>query len=537
MLTSILPNRGGDRRPGTAGAPKFEQAASGPYAAKDRILLGFVLVAVVIFVLQRVFAVFRAPLWLDEVFTGFIAIQPKFSGLVHDTLNELGGPLFYWIVWFWEKVAGSSNGALRLPTFIFAVATPLIILFWGHPDRQTRLLWTAIVALWLNGVWFGSEARAYSLLFLLGTIQAIFFQRLLREPTLKRTWAWTAVVALMALTHYHTLVISGLQGLVYLWFHKGRALRNWIAAAAFIPVIVWMVLQYPYLTEFAKTNVTWHRTLTLHDARILPNMLFGGDNWVIGTMMIAVAAGLAWDLLSWLRGRKQWPYDWVDVATAATGLAAIAFVFGLGFLRPSFVSRYLVPYMPAVLLGLAVWARRWGKRSPLVPAAILIVLLWYALGDLKRSLSNPRDNFRFNYTYELASADLAKQKVKSVTYFLDNPVIATSNEPWLARAGSFFFDRAGYDVDVKALLIASARNPADPNLVFLRSGSEAWRPETDAFIWIHDVLVSGTLAIRYPPRFAELLKVYRCHDYSKSEDINVLVCIRRTVPTVPGTPR
>ena len=76
-------------------------------------------------------------------------------------------------------------------------------LFWFHPhvrsDLQVqkglygalrvRATWAAIAALWMPGFFHATEARSYTLLFLLGSIQAILFLRLLTDPSRRRACA------------------------------------------------------------------------------------------------------------------------------------------------------------------------------------------------------------------------------------------------------------------------------------------------------------------------------------------------------------
>jgi len=68
-----------------------------------------------------------APLWLDENFSAAIATQPTFNGLLEWCLSELSGPLYYSVLWSWEKVAGNENIALRIPSMLFCVAAPAFL--------------------------------------------------------------------------------------------------------------------------------------------------------------------------------------------------------------------------------------------------------------------------------------------------------------------------------------------------------------------------------------------------------------------------
>jgi hypothetical protein len=482
-------------------------------------LLLAVLAALLLAGAARVLVDWDAPLWLDETYTAAIAIQPTLRGLVEDCLRELGGPVYYSIAWAWEKLAGPSDTALRLPSLVFALAAPIFIFFYGHSDRQVRLIWAALAALWLPGLSFASEARSYSLLFLLATAQTVVFYLLLRSNSLRHAAGWCAISALLILTHYHALVIAGLQGLGYLALHRRNALRNWPATLVFIPVVAWMSIHLPLHFRFAAPDVAWQQVLAPSSVLGFPDLLFGGGRLAVIPLLV-IAGTSAADMYFFFRKKTPLPYTLNDVLTVGASALAIGVVFGIGFLRPSFSSRYLIPYMPGLLFGIALWARHWGRRWPLLPPMLLIAFGFLCARDLAGRIVDPARDFKRHFSWQEASAYLASHGAERVLFLWDNPTAAIADPEQLSRVGGFFYERAGKPVKVDALVLAG-QGDIDPNAVLATRIAQPGQ----AFIWISDVQVAGTLAIRNPPNIRLLEQGGRCRNFGR-DYVTVLACVR-----------
>lgn len=107
----------------------------------------------------------------------------------------------------------ASSLSLRIPSLLFAIVTPLLIFWKGHPHRLTRQMWAALAALWVPSFFHASDARAYTLLFLLGSAQIILFIRMIARPAIGSAALWSGLSAIFVLTHYH----AGLVRLSKLW--------------------------------------------------------------------------------------------------------------------------------------------------------------------------------------------------------------------------------------------------------------------------------------------------------------------------------
>lgn len=401
-----------------------------------------------------------APLWFDETYSGVIASQPTVAGLVGWCLHELTGPAFYMPLWAWEKLAGSSDVALRFPSIVASLATPVLLLWRGHPDRDIRLLWAVLAALWVPGIVLAGDARPYSPLFLLGSIQAIVFLRLMRTPRVTTALVWSSVSVLMVLTHYHSAVVTGVQGLMYLALHRRAALRSWPALAPLVPMAAWMALHLPFVLGFASTGA-WYETLDPRDVAMVPYVLFGSE--IHGALILAVIlfAVLAGGLFR--AGARPIRWATPEALLALSGVVAFVVIFGMAFVRPSFTIRYLTSAMPALLFGIAVWGR-WTLRArgtidfkPLfVVFAILMIMV---IGQMRLAIGHPERDFRRQFNFERASQWLLERPPARLIFFWDSSASTVSDPRRLAEVGGFFLARAGHPAVTTVPTIPANRDP------------------------------------------------------------------------------
>lgn len=467
----------------------------------------------------RLFSGIDTPLWFDETFTAAIAAQPTVHALTRWMLTELSGPTYYTLMFVWERIAGDSNVALRLPSLLFSIATPLLILWRGHPDRQVRLLWAAITALSVIGFDSATQARPYALLFLLATAQAIAFLRLIDQPRTDRAFLWTGISALMVLTHYHAAVICGLQGIAYLALCRVRALRTWPAMLPLLPMAAWMAWHLPYIFSFTNTDTVWYGTLGLDSLWLIPSLLTGLA-WPGVILLGAMLLSFGHDMVAALRGRARWPYSDGETALVAGGMIAVAIVMGIGFIVPSFTARYVLPYVPALLAGVALWTRRMARLAPIVAAPLLCMMIGSAAAQLAGYIRDPQADFRYAFNFEQPSQWIAQHGADRLVILWDSPTAGLDDpDGHIASIGGYFFRRAGQDIAVTA-----PRWPrtGDPNRLLTDIANRSPR---SAILWAYDASVPGTRGRVHPWRIPRIDPRWQCRDFG-SAPITVLACVQ-----------
>lgn len=463
------------------------------------------------------------PLWLDENFSATIAAQPSLRELIDWCLNELSGPLYYSLLWAWEKIAGDGNAALRIPSLFFSIAAPAFILWRGHEDRTIRYLWALSVALWQPGFSIATEARPYSLMVFLGCVQAACFLRLIEAPTTERAAIWTGISSLGVLTHYHAAVISGIQGIAYLIIWRRKAVRTWPAVFVLLPMTAWMYWHLHFVLNYASSGYSWYQLLSWREALFAPLFL-------CGSVATLIALGLMLPVWAYVRfGTAQSegtnsPRLSPEIVLICTGLLSAACVVAIGFVRPSFSMRYLLPYVGAVSLLIPIVIRDVKHLVPAAPMAIILLLIGSALPPLVKRFAEPLDDHRYGFNFEQPSDwIMRKSDTRRLVYLWDNPTALMGKPDKLAEVGGFFFRRQGRRVEV---LIPRYALNADPNPAVLALAKG--QPDT-AIIWAYDRGVPNTSALLHPPRLSRD-KGWRCRNFGLGS-VTVLACIPSSAHT------
>lgn len=471
--------------------------------------------ALVLGIVGRVAYSARAPLWIDETFTGVIASQPDFAALVGWCLHELTGPAFYMPLWLWAQLAGNSDFALRAPSLAMAVLAPLLILWRGHRDRDLRLFWAVTCLLWVPAFAFAGEARPYPMLFLLGVGQTVALLAMLRRPTLARSALWVALSGTMVLTNYWAAVPAIVQGCAFLHHHRARALRAWPAALLLVPVLLWGRWHLPMVLDATVGGVSGRNAPAGLDWTAifeLPAMLFGislGGTVILGAIALSFGRAIG-------RNGLDWPLPMPERTLILAALSSFAVILVLAFLRPGFTPRYATPAMPALLFALACWLRWVIRIDPRLAAIALGMMLASATGLTAATLAGPDRDARHFFNIERPSAWLANKHPRRLLIFWDGPIAAGLDPARLAEIGGFFFRRSGTPIKVDAPRIDPGGDP-NPRLL-----AAARRDGDDAILW----LSNEALPASRRPRIAALDHGFECRDFGGGHAV-VTACRRR----------
>ena len=507
-----------------------------PIHALRRDPLAIVLILLVVTTLVlRAFYSLAGPLEFDETFTMVIASQRTLGGFAEWVLHELGGPVYYTIAFAWEKIVGTNPMLMRLPSFAAALATPLVIVRSKVVDRRTLLIWAALMAISPYAIMNGALARSYALLVLVSTFQAIAFLRLLRDPRPALAVKWVGLSALAILTHYHASLISLAQGLLFLAYRPRAALRCWPAALLLIPVLAWMGAQASFVLAYAKPGGNWYQLLAPADILPAASKALG-----MGGLSILVAGEGLYAFVAQAVRHQRWlsrhdstevgvaevvaAPDWPLALTVLSGFVAAISVATIGVLTPSFSLRYLLPYAPAMMLGISKSLESIGRRHAFIRREIAVA----AVGLVMTLAAVAAVTFRLppqqRFSVEPASDWIMEQgDTKALLFFWDNP---TSNldGSWhhLGEFARYAFERKGRPVNV--LVPQHMPTDADPNAVLPKIAQR----HGAGFLWVYDKYVPGTLGIRHP--FTKAPAGWKCRRFVGGT-ASIVGCVPQTPPT------
>ena len=325
----------------------------------------------------------HSDMWLDEALTVNISRLPLSQ--LHGALMRDGAPpLYYVLLHFWMKVFGSSNLGARSLSGVISVATIPAVWVAGRRLGGLTLALTVTVLVSTSpfAIYYGTEARMYSLVAFLTTVGFLAVDRALRRPTAWNLVATALCTALLLYTHYWALYLVAVTG-AWLLFHawRGNVRRRKGARAALVAVVVGCLCFVPWVPTFlyqsAHTGTPW--AVPANFAAVINAISsFAGGPTNSGralALLYFALAGLG--LFGAARDRFHIVLD-LRTRPGARGLAIIVFgtlvlAIVAGYLQGSaFSARYasvvFIPLMLLVAMGMRTFMD-WRIASVLLAAA------------------------------------------------------------------------------------------------------------------------------------------------------------------------
>ena len=236
------------------------------------VLLGLVLLAFAL----RVYRLPAQSLWYDEGVSWYLT-RMSLPALTLWTADDIQPPLYYYLLWPWVRLAGTSEHALRfLSVFLGTLTVPLLWIT-GRWLLGERAAWLAALILTLSPlhVYYAQEARMYTLLTFLGLLSSYLLLRWLDTPASNLRspyiWAYVLTIAAAVYTHYFAffLVIAHALYILYLWWGQirfGRPLKPsiWISIAITVFILILYLPWLPFLvTRYGVDTSYWPGALKL----------------------------------------------------------------------------------------------------------------------------------------------------------------------------------------------------------------------------------------------------------------------------------
>lgn len=203
----------------------------------------------------RLYRLTEAGLWHDE--GGSLAMSDGngvsivLDRLANTTMGDHFQPLYFFLLYLWRSVAGSTVFSLRILSVVLSLAALAAI--WMATarafGRTHALITAALVATSAFFVLHAQEARPYALLLLLGALLLLFFlhvrdARILRSFPAQMWAMWVCLGIGMFASVTMGIMAAGLAlGDAFVERHLGRWLRTWLpCAVAALPSIVFFLM-------------------------------------------------------------------------------------------------------------------------------------------------------------------------------------------------------------------------------------------------------------------------------------------------------
>ncbi len=317
----------------------------------------------------------------DEIVT----VAKVLPGSLHHMLAEVRSsestpPLYYFLAWIWAHVFGLGEVGLRSLSAICGIATIPVAYLIGNElgRRRVGLPLAAMVAVNPMLIWYSQEARAYSLMVLLGSAALLFFLRARRTGAWPDLLAWAACSALAIASHYFAAfpVMIEAGWLVLASGRRHRALAATcavgLAALPLVPLALAQASHTSHIDWFAQTPLL----TTLRDTAA--SFMIGETGRLIAQTprtIYALAPGLLIALgiaLVIVRGQTAGRRRGLLLGSIAVGAVLIpvaAALAGKNYIMERNLLPALVPLLAVVAIGFAVDRAR---RVGLALASLLV---------------------------------------------------------------------------------------------------------------------------------------------------------------------
>jgi len=370
----------------------------------------------------RVFRLDAQSLWWDEIAPIAIAQLPFPEWLVPVFQDRGHPPGLYFLLSLWTPL-GTGEFFVRFLSVIggtlsVAIAAKIGAIVGGWRVGGITALLMAVSPFY---IWYAQESRMYAPLILAAVASSWAFLALLHRP--RGSVAFGLFLSDVFGLYVHYLFGLFLIAQLFFWaMSRGkypRALRVWAAAtgSAGILFVPWL-LALQLTTIQGRPNLDWIPNARWYDPLLsLYGVVLGASqdpNFVLNWLAPLCALGLAvYSILAtWKSGARE------DLRYLLTWLAApwlFLFLLSLPFPNRSlYVDRYLTPFIPALLIFVALGTVALYQRNRValgVVAILALTPLVFSLWNMYFVPRYARDDWRGMIAYLQQNADASHEAV------------------------------------------------------------------------------------------------------------------------------
>ena len=368
----------------------------------SRSVMSLLLLIFLVAFALRLYRLGYQSLWYDEAVSIHLATK-DLLGLTQHTARDIHPPLYYYLLHFWVRAAGTSEFSAAFLSLVFGILLVAACYRLGTElyDRRVGLLTAFLVAVSPFNLWYSQEIRMYTLGAFLGLVSLYCLMRLAgltgrdgqgppvsaEAPSDARGAAWkffigyvlSAVAGLYTLYYFAFLLIFE-NLFVFGWWlaarrrrrHPPALLRRWVLAQVLV-----VVLYLPWLPVALRQGL---------DPPVPPWRGFTGLGSVILESWTALSLGqsvdpeslLVWPVLSFmfalyllgLRGAASGHRGSLkSVLLCGYTFVPLFIIYLLSLRTPLYHVRYASTYSPPFYLllavGLAGLGRSWRLALPI----------------------------------------------------------------------------------------------------------------------------------------------------------------------------
>jgi uncharacterized membrane protein len=110
-------------------------------------------------------------------------VEPLYSLVFNYSISDFHPIGHYFILWFWGRIFGFSEVAIRMPSVLFGVITIYILYLLGKEifSRKVGLIAALLLAVNPLHIYYSQEARVYSFACLAVALNIYLFYKLIKK--------------------------------------------------------------------------------------------------------------------------------------------------------------------------------------------------------------------------------------------------------------------------------------------------------------------------------------------------------------------
>lgn len=330
-------------------------------------------------------------LWLDEAINVMAAKSYSFFGMITQyAIADFHPPGYFILLWFWTKVFGISEIAVRIPSVIFGMLTIYIIFLIGKKIQSKTLGILAAFLLVINPlhIYYSQEARMYALATLAVSLNIFLLVKFIKGEK-KNLLVLILADAFVLASDYVAYFIFPAE-FIFLLLTGGKALlKKWFAALimAVLIGIWWLPI---FLSQLDVGSVAssrlpaWKLIVGSFDLKAVPltfvKFIIGRisypDKLIYALTLFPVSMLFIFLLLNGVKFLKtlnrnlilSWIFVPIIVATLISLVIPIYNYFRLLFVLPAFI----------ILIALGIFSFK-PKLKYVFLAVVLVIQIFSAL--------------------------------------------------------------------------------------------------------------------------------------------------------------
>ncbi len=306
-------------------------------------------------------------------------------GMLKLTSQDVNLPLYGIIMHFWLQILGINIVRARLLSLIFFLITLPVLyqLIKESSDSDHAILTVAFFAFSPFILWYTSEARTYTLFILIACLQQLYFLRLIRSGGNNGKFGYFIGTALGFYTHYFFifLLIAQIVFVLSLRIVKGKN-KNRLIKRHLILDFGGLLVFIPWIYYIFRTGgaVNTQPLIPIPNSysvvQTFVNFVVGFQSQSIQAVLISLWPLSTVILFLMFTHRKQKLVKNVEYFFLVTFLPIIL-VFLISFIKPIFLSRYLILVTPTLFFIIA-WIILSNSKKISFYLSVLILLLMFS---------------------------------------------------------------------------------------------------------------------------------------------------------------